>query len=441
MKKIKIRIKIICFCLLFLLCGKVLEYLLIDDSESFTRLMIHELYNQDSNIDVLFVGSSHCYCSFNPEIMDTALGKNTFNAGSTLQGLDGSLIMIKEAVQENDIQQIYLELYYDIAFKEPYKERSEMTTVYMLSDFLNPSLRKVDYLINASSKEHYANSFILARRNWEKLLDPGYITELWKKKATEDYKSYAYTYATTYNEIYVGKGYMSTPLKMENGSFFSNYSIDPLDISAISEDWKNSLLEIINYCKDNGIELTLVSAPVSNFQLTAVGNYDAYIDFVNEFIRDTGIQYYDFNLCKENYFPNDGTLFRDMGHLNYPGAELFDNLFMDFFSGKISEDDLFYHSYQEKLEHLQEDIFGITSLEDPKQHCIAIEPVANAPVEEVTYKVTRYSEAGEPVDVIDVLDPFPTIVYPAGESGTFEVITYLSGVQKGKITFFYGKGE
>lgn len=441
MRKIKITIKIICFCLLFLLCGKIFEYLLIDDSESFTRLMIHELYTQDSNIDVLFVGSSHCYCSFNPEIMDKALQKNTFNAGSTLQGLDGSLIMIQEAFQENDIQQVYLELYYDIAFKEPYKERPEMTTVYMLSDFLKPSLRKADYLIHASSREHYANSFILARRNWEKLLEPGYIAELLSKKATEDYKSYAYTYATTYNEIYVGKGYMSTPLKMENGAFFSNYSIDPLDISAISEDWKKSLLEIINYCKDNGIELTLVSAPVSNFQLTAVGNYDAYINFVNDFIKDTGIKYYDFNLCKESYFPNDGTLFRDMGHLNYPGAELFDNLFMDFFSGKISEDELFYNSYQEKLEHLPKDILGITSLEDIEQHCIAIEPVTNAPVEEVTYKVTRYPEDKAAVDIIDATEPFPTIFYPAGEEGSFEVITYLSGEQKGKITFFYGEDE
>ena len=72
---------VIAFCFLFLLCGKFFRYILVDDTSSYTRITFHEMYEQD-NIDILFVGSSHCYRTFIPEILDKKLGVNTFNVGT-----------------------------------------------------------------------------------------------------------------------------------------------------------------------------------------------------------------------------------------------------------------------------------------------------------------------------------------------------------------------
>lgn len=49
-----------------LLCGliRLCNYLLMDDSQSYTRLTMHELYERadaGEEIDTLFLGSSHCY--------------------------------------------------------------------------------------------------------------------------------------------------------------------------------------------------------------------------------------------------------------------------------------------------------------------------------------------------------------------------------------------
>ena len=63
MKKFKIAVKPICFILIFCLLNKLFSFLAVDDTDSFTRIMMHEFYHPDSNIDVLFLGASHCYRS------------------------------------------------------------------------------------------------------------------------------------------------------------------------------------------------------------------------------------------------------------------------------------------------------------------------------------------------------------------------------------------
>ena len=58
------------FIYLFIYCGKLWRYLLTDDVDSYTRIMMHQLYTSEKNIDVVFVGSSHVYRSLVPEITD-----------------------------------------------------------------------------------------------------------------------------------------------------------------------------------------------------------------------------------------------------------------------------------------------------------------------------------------------------------------------------------
>ena len=46
---------------LFFACAwALMRYISVDDTNSYTRLTMHEFYNQD-DIDTLFIGASHCY--------------------------------------------------------------------------------------------------------------------------------------------------------------------------------------------------------------------------------------------------------------------------------------------------------------------------------------------------------------------------------------------
>lgn len=361
--KIKVIASVLVFCILFVGCGKLLRYILTDDVGAYTRVTFHEMYEQD-NIDILFVGSSHCYRSFIPEILDKELGLNTFNAGSSGQQMDGSLIVIKEAAKYNDISHVYLEVFYSIALDPLRKNRTNLTSTYLISDYIKPSIDKFFYLIEASGDEHYMNSFVVARRNSTKLLDFKYMKNVIEKKNSDAYKNYSYSNITNDTEWYAGKGYVANNNIVNNWDFFNMDGWENINLDSVSDDWLNSLTDIIDFCSENGIELTLITAPMPNFLIAGLGNYDQYIDLINSIIEGTDVNFYDFNLCKETYFPNTSSLFADFSHINCYGAETFSYCFAKLVNGEVSPQDMFYDSYSEKLANLEPTVFGVSYRND-----------------------------------------------------------------------------
>jgi len=100
MKYFKRFCKIIFFFIAMFVLNEIFHYLLINDRASYTRIMLHELYQQEENIDVLFLGSSHCFHSLNPEISDNIFQSNTFNAGTSLQPLDVSYALLRKRLKQ-----------------------------------------------------------------------------------------------------------------------------------------------------------------------------------------------------------------------------------------------------------------------------------------------------------------------------------------------------
>ena len=238
-----------------------------------------------------------------------------------------------------------------------------MTSTYILSDYMKPSFRKIIYLLNASSKDHYVNSFILARRKWKKLFDFGYIFNLIKKKQNKSYKNYKFDTLKrkTYN-YYVERGYCTsdkTFVSYWNWGAYGN--LDATIKMTEKNDWYKSLLQIIHYCKKKNIKLTFVIAPCPNWNVAGKKNYQEYHDFINNIADRYDIDFFDFNLCKSKYFnSNDLNLFKDETHLNKQGAEQFSNIFADFVNGKISREELFYNTLKDKFNSDEPIVFGLS---------------------------------------------------------------------------------
>lgn len=92
-------------------------------------------------------------------------------------------------------------------------------------------------------------------------------------------------------------------------NYFSTTGWGSINLDNVSDDWLNSLSDIIDFCDKNDIELTLVAAPMPNFLVAGLGNYDEYVGLINGIIEDTDIDFYDFNLCRESFFLNTSSLF------------------------------------------------------------------------------------------------------------------------------------
>ncbi len=436
MKYVKRTVAVVLFIVITVLVGKLLRYALTDDTKSFTRIMMHEFYNQE-NIDILFVGSSHCYQTFDTSVTDAIFAENTFTGGSSSQQMDGSYQLICEADREYDLKKVYLEVFYETAQKELYKDRTELTSTYILSDYMKPSFRKMKYLIDASPKEYLFNSFIVAKRNGDELVFPEYVGDILRKKQSTAYKTYDFAAVSSDADAYAGKGFIRSSGVIQKGCFYLQNDFTPIVTDEFSVDWRNSLMDIINYCKKHNIDLVMVSAPSPDFRNVSLGNYDDYIAYMNEISRETGVPYYDFNLCREEYFDATGENFKDTSHLNGNGAKAFSELFAKFFTGQISEEELFYSSYKEKAEAMEKMVFGVIYYDDPASLMMQINPVTNGDVNSVKIAAIKYID-GNAVDMRE-LSPGDLLYYNPGESGTFDIYASIGEKQWGPISVPYGK--
>ena len=349
-------LKLLCVTICFIGFAKLLRYVLNDDTKSYTRLTFHQMYNPAHNIDVAFVGSSHCYRSFIPDIYDDCLEKYSFNAGTSSQHLDDSYEIIKELCSHNNVEQIFLELYCGSAESvEPY-ERTQLTSTYIVSDYLKPSFHKFSYILRASSKDYWVDSFIIGRRNWKHLLDFNYMKNLVIKKQNPNYKNYKWEKKEKDTEWYHDRGFVA------NNQLITPDDIKSDEIVRIEKSlqltkenyWYKYLHKIVNYCKRKNVKLTLIVAPEPDIAIKIRGNYQEYIDFVNELADIYDVPYYDFNLCKNEYFDSSNySLFKDKDHLNLNGASIFTSVFSNFISGKITKEELFYNNLSEKYNYLK----------------------------------------------------------------------------------------
>ena len=112
MKMLRKLSAVLLFAALTLAVLAAANFLLVDDVHSYSRAMLQELYADAGKIDTLFLGSSHCYRSVDPDAVDAALGTYGFNAGSSQQLPDGSYYMLREAAAQNQLKTVYLEMFY-----------------------------------------------------------------------------------------------------------------------------------------------------------------------------------------------------------------------------------------------------------------------------------------------------------------------------------------
>ncbi len=439
------------FLLLMMLINSFFHFILIDDSESFTRIMMHEMYTQEEDIDVLYLGSSHCYRSLIPEVTDTIFNANTFNAGTSLQQLDATYAMLVETAKTNDLRHVYVELYYGVN-GEIFADRTDMTATYLISDYMKPSFNKLQLILNAGSSNHYVNGFILGRRNWEKLFDPGYIALTVKRKMSDSYKNY--DYITIKGDTYRAKGFMANDMQFSGSSnyitsndlgsaFYENY---------ISEDCRKYIIKIIEFCEKKDIKLTFFSAPMTDFSLITLGNYDSYIKQVKSLLDEYNVEYYDFNLCKTEYLNLTDADYIDPQHLNTTGATKFSNLFGQFFTGELTEE-IFHETYADRLTSLGSQILGVKILPIESYNADDLYPDLYFDLENYRYWEIKALTAGSSAvqfyienetsdgtkTVIQNFDGNPFVFVPINETGTLHITAKnaFTGQTTGEILFAY----
>ena len=87
--------KLILKLFIILLIARAINWTFFDSVNSYTRIMLHEMYHYNGNIDTLIVGGSEVFKAYDAKKASELMKQNVFNVGSASQQLGGSYAIIK----------------------------------------------------------------------------------------------------------------------------------------------------------------------------------------------------------------------------------------------------------------------------------------------------------------------------------------------------------
>ena len=319
MHSFRVTVKIFSFIgiliLLVGLCNAIVE------EPTYTRLMIYDMYHNDENYSMAFLGASHVYQSFNPVIFDRKLeGCNSINLGSSGQSLTGSYILLKELLKTNIPDTVIMEVTY--ASYEDVYERSSLPE-YSLFDYLKPSLNKLCYFFSAFPKEDYANALFPVYRNRSniEILEIGRHLQQKRKDGYYQYRGFSHMEGWEYQ----CKGFVAIDWSYQNKDFEVDNPYKWSEDLVIDKEI-NYLKKITDLCKKKNIDIIWITAPVPVYSMIAMENYNEVHDYFDALAQKWEVEYYDFNYCRKDILErNDYLYFYDSGHMNKIYAEQFSN--------------------------------------------------------------------------------------------------------------------
>lgn len=325
--------------ILFIICVLLIapiNYLFDANQGHYVYHMMNEMYQSHDNIDTVFLGSSHVYYVYDTSIADRLLVCNSFNAGSSGQGMTSSYYLLKEICKYHDVRTVYLDTFFAMA-NIPENEWN----VYKVSDFMRWGENKTKMLYSSGGIETLLNGVISFRYN---KCNTHFIDNLkYKKLDIYDYSTVCYD-----NEEYHGKGFVYSFEIADSNNEYIYYGYRDLDLSGnipVSQQYHDSLINIIEFCQENNINLVLVNQPMPRKTIKYVKGYDNFVRYMKNIADEYGLYYLNFDLYK---YETGLTMefYKDGEHLNGRGAEIYTELFCNLVNsinnGECNVQDRFY---------------------------------------------------------------------------------------------------
>lgn len=415
-------LKIALFLLGFFIFSYLLAFVFKDDTNSYSRVLKHEFYNQEK-IDYLICGASHVSHGIDCRIADKEFGKIFFNSGTPAQQIDGTYALLKEALSRYKIQKVFLEMDMGIITSPPAFLRSDSTADYIVLDFLRNPKIKFEFLAKITTPSNWLNSLLPIGSDKLMNLSPIKFFSKLKSLVTGQYFKYEYK---TAGSSYAGKGCVLDDEKLQKGSLFATEFEETFSAEDICPQNIQNLDEIVEICKENGVELIFYSMPVTNFYLQIRQNYDDYINFMRKYAESHSCKYYDFNLCRESFLTLSDEDFSDDNHLNKTGIEKYTHAFCDFFTGKYTEKEFFYDSYKQKMSLTDPSVFGLVLIDDDAETGVKIIPLKNDFNEEcISYDILAFYQ--NDWHLVAEKTSESSFLYPASGYGIFKIMCYVNG--------------
>lgn len=338
LKRKKILVGTLLFLMLFLLLQYGFGELLNPGtykSSFHPRLRWEEYYRSDKNFDLIFLGSSHAYRSFDPAIFDSKLSTGgtalqSFNLGSSNQNPTDSYFALKEALRFHKPKLVVLEQYYVVASGDDY----DFTSASYGFDYMKWSMNKLQCLINEFEPKDYIKALFKSVRYKDHWSD-GKILGQNLARFRQTFLGYfgrqsvkATPEASAEGELYRGRGYVSN----DGIASHSELTTHNKFLGYGSLKWSKRKLaydrKILELCLKKGIKVLMVTAPFPPSSIKLIKNYPALHSVYARLSEQYGVKYIDYNLLNPNGSVFTDADFKDSDHLNSTGVGILDGLML-----------------------------------------------------------------------------------------------------------------
>lgn len=299
-----------------LILAELLMGFLLTPSKSYTRLMLHDLYENADTAEVIVAGASHPQHAVDPSAME---GMAVMNISSASQSVLDSYYMLREALRVSDPDIVALEL--TAGMYTTFNGYDNPTSSFILYDYMRLSPVKLSYGLAAFDAADYPDVYLRSCRYRDNLtLD--FVSSNVAAKLTEAWRSFSPDSAVNETERYGGLGFVYAGAAVENG-FVGRVAPFKWERRIVNAEAVAYLARIAALCRAEGVELVLFTAPMPYASLAAMGDYEDAHAFFAELAADNGAVYLDFNLVRESVFCRQDEDFYDDTHMTGAAAARF----------------------------------------------------------------------------------------------------------------------
>ena len=342
-------IKPFCFLLILCMMNKILAFAL-EPNLGASDMMWSEYYAEDE-IDTIFVGASVCSASFDPAVFNERLGVKSFNMATPSQAIEQTIYAVETALEDHQIKTVIFGMGF-FTLKGDEVKAAELT-------FRNARNRKIGGMegmveqikymfsegtIDAEASINYMFPWTYnhVEMNWESISN-NIVAKLSSEEerfdvSSDERKSWIlengyrpYTGVVNYDEIWANNSYYIYSPKLEE------YEMQKLE-------------QLINLCNENNVELIIVNIPHPVHDVIACSDsYAQENEEVAALCESYGVDYYNFNLAKEEIYEAMPEYYYDFEHLNYTGSQVFSENFCDFLERRATGEDMdtYFYSVEE----------------------------------------------------------------------------------------------
>lgn len=275
--------------------------------------MAWDEYDDDPKVDVLILGSSHAFRSYDPDVLDQYFPnqKRSFNLGSPAQSLITSYHVLEEVLRRSKPEVVVLDLYFMVCTSDDQLKNGRLVWQSMSGLDRTPAFFRGSFSLSEQLLLMVFPSYVYRHRIKPKIKA---LLGLPHLPATEGF--------------YKGRGFATWNdtigiEEIENDNQFDYFTIDTSDLTTKNLFY---LEQIIDLCHVSKIPLVLSVAPMPSITVSKVETYADFYDYFSILAKEHNVPYLDYN---QERLPSieDGHHFHNDDHLNASGAEIFSHHF------------------------------------------------------------------------------------------------------------------